>query len=355
MLGYEQIERVATLAVMSGEHVLIIGRPGTGKSAFARQFFAGFEGELFAYQFSRFTAEADVFGIPSPERLMRDGVPVYPTSALPFRARFYFLDELFDASDVLLRTLLGILNERRFFRMDPPVAVSLETAIATSNALRLTEQTEAVLDRFLFTSSAPTLDDSSLLRIVQEYGGFQPSDVVASSQPKPWSAVLAVRKAAQKALIPEDVARQCVSLAREFGFSARRLARWAWTLRVRAAMNRRAKVTLEDVEETAAFVLPAVLDGRDSVAASLPERLRETRTREERRVSERKRLLSIIDKAIQPNVDQLEYLRACVQVVKELVAFGACEFEENEEQRQRSLEAATQTARRLQEELGLTI
>jgi len=70
-------------------------------------------------------------------------------------ANFVFLDEFFDASDVVLRSLLTVLNERKFINGSEQIDTAVHTAIATANYMRMNEVTEAVLDRFTYKSIIP--------------------------------------------------------------------------------------------------------------------------------------------------------------------------------------------------------
>ena len=86
-------------------------------------------------------------------------------------ADFAFLDEVFDANDVALRSMLGILNERTFRKGKQIEQARLHTAIATTNFLRASDLTEAVLDRFAFRATLlPDYDPYSLLRVDEAYG-----------------------------------------------------------------------------------------------------------------------------------------------------------------------------------------
>jgi MoxR-like ATPase len=74
-------------------------------------------------------------------------------------ANLVLLDEFFDANDVVLRSLLSVLNERKFVNGPEQIDVAIHTTIATANYMRLNEVTEAVLDRFLFKSIIPENTD----------------------------------------------------------------------------------------------------------------------------------------------------------------------------------------------------
>jgi hypothetical protein len=69
-----------------------------------------------------------------------------------------------------LRSLLGVLLERRFIAGHQVEESILHTAIATSNYMRVSETTEALLDRFLYKAFiTPAKDMYTLMRIDQVY------------------------------------------------------------------------------------------------------------------------------------------------------------------------------------------
>lgn len=150
-----QVEREKAMqqimyAILTGEHVLLKGPPGTGKSQLAMNAFALIsDADVFSAHLTKQTTEEYVFGPMDIDKLRR-GIIEHNTDQTILTADFAFLDELFDASDVLLRSLLGVLNERRWTRGRQEVNCPLRTAILTSNYTRENEMTEALVDRILF-------------------------------------------------------------------------------------------------------------------------------------------------------------------------------------------------------------
>jgi MoxR-like ATPase len=90
-------------------------------------------------------------------------------------SHFAFLDEIFDANDMLLRSLLSLLNEKQLVNGEQIVNSTLHTAIAAANYVRITEIMEAVLDRFLYKSYLPENNDLffqySIDHVYQEHFG----------------------------------------------------------------------------------------------------------------------------------------------------------------------------------------
>lgn len=138
-------------ALLMKEHVLLNGKAGTGKSMLAKNVFSLIENaDVFSIHMTKFMSEEVVFGPTDIKKLREESIIEYKTENGALTKDFLFLDEFFDASDALLRSLLGILNEREWHKGSQYVKSPLHTAICTSNYTRDNEITNAVLDRFVF-------------------------------------------------------------------------------------------------------------------------------------------------------------------------------------------------------------
>lgn len=141
------------LALMTREHVLIEGQPGTGKSYIAHAIFNHVKGsKVFSLQLSQFLSEDHLIGPVNPKVLREKGIIEHNTENTIVDCNFAHLDEIFDASDNLLRgRLLGILNERIFLNGNQKVDCPLHTAVLTTNFNKGNNLAlEAVYDRIIF-------------------------------------------------------------------------------------------------------------------------------------------------------------------------------------------------------------
>lgn len=155
IIGREEIITQAIYAILTGEHMLLLSRTGMAKTYLANSIFNIFEGaRIFASQASKDQTPDNYFG-PYNIDEFRKGRIRHNIKGSIIEANLAFLDEFFDASDVVLRSLLSVLNERKFINGSEQIDAAVHTAIATANYMRLNEVTEAVLDRFTYKSIIP--------------------------------------------------------------------------------------------------------------------------------------------------------------------------------------------------------
>ena len=168
-------------ALFTREHMLLMGLPGTAKSQFATNVFGAIDGaNTFEIHLTKQTTEEYVFGPINIEELKKGNV-IHNTKDSILDADFAFIDEFFDASDVLLRSLLGVLNERRWIKGSQKMDAKLHSAILTSNYQRESEITQAILDRIIFkTEVQPVTAKTKRKQIYKNFlanGNFQPTKV----------------------------------------------------------------------------------------------------------------------------------------------------------------------------------
>ncbi|MCC7429325.1 MoxR family ATPase [bacterium] len=170
VINRSEIAKQSIRALMTGEHQFIFSAPGVAKSLFTNQLFAYFGGAgVFSIQLCPDTSPDDLFGGYDIERFKK-GEIYHNVEGSIITNHFAFLDEFMDGNDKLLRSLLGVLLERKFISGHQTEKAVLHTAIATANYMRQTETTEALLDRFLYKSYInPMKDMFTLLKIDQVY------------------------------------------------------------------------------------------------------------------------------------------------------------------------------------------
>jgi MoxR-like ATPase len=188
LVGREPLAELIVLAAVAGEHLLVIGPPGTAKSAVVRRVAQVLGGRYFEYLLGRFTEPSELFG-PVDLRKLREGtVETDVTGMLP-EADVAFLDEVFLGSTAILNTLLGVLNERHFRRGHTQLACPLRVCVGAANALPDDEALAAFADRFLLHAFVEPVPDAQLESLLQggwrsdfahlsDVGGMAPLDLL---------------------------------------------------------------------------------------------------------------------------------------------------------------------------------
>ena len=147
----DEIDLLLT-ALIAGEHLLLVGSPGCGKSLLIDSLMRWTHGSKFSFLLNKFTMPEELFGPYSISELKSDRFVRITTNRLP-EANYVFLDEIFKSSSSILNTLLRILNERTHDRGDGvTLRVPLELCLAASNEWPEGDSKKelgALFDRFL--------------------------------------------------------------------------------------------------------------------------------------------------------------------------------------------------------------
>jgi MoxR-like ATPase len=173
----EEEARLVVLGMVAGEHVLMLGKPGTAKSQLGRRLSMLCGGPFFQRLLTRFTTPEEIFGPLSLRALENDEYRRCTDGFLP-KASVAFLDEIFKANSAILNTLLTILNERQFdngagTREDCPI----RCVIAASNELPDSDELDALYDRFLLRKEVLSVSDEGLKELLTSTSaGTSPCD-----------------------------------------------------------------------------------------------------------------------------------------------------------------------------------
>jgi MoxR-like ATPase len=139
----------ALSALLSSQHVLIIGPPGTAKSMLADEICRRIQGaNYFQWLLTRFSTPEEIFGAVSLKALEKDDYRRVTSHKLP-EAHIAFLDEIFKANSSILNAILSVINERIFHNGKEIVPVPLLTLFGASNELPEDDELMALYDRFL--------------------------------------------------------------------------------------------------------------------------------------------------------------------------------------------------------------
>ena len=156
-LDKQEVVRLMLISVVAGEHMLLIGPPGTAKSAMVRLFARLIDARYFEYLLTRFTEPNELFG-PVDIKAFREGTYTRKTDTMLPEAEIVFLDEIFRSNSAILNSLLTILNERKFSNGSKLMSVPLLSMFGASNEVPNDDNLSAIFDRFLIRVVSDNLD-----------------------------------------------------------------------------------------------------------------------------------------------------------------------------------------------------
>lgn len=166
-LGKEETIRLLFVSAIAGEHMVMVGPPGTAKSALVRAFSQTLDAHYYEYLLTRFTEPNEIFG-PVDIQAFRSGKYERRIEGMLPTAEIAFLDEIFKANSAILNSLLTLLNARTFTHGTSTVQVPLLSMFAASNEVPNDEALSALFDRFLLRVHVDYLDSYHFRGLLQK-------------------------------------------------------------------------------------------------------------------------------------------------------------------------------------------
>ncbi|WP_457557923.1 AAA family ATPase [Candidatus Harpocratesius sp.] len=243
--------RLLLLGVLSGEHVLMLGPPGTAKSFSARTICSIIKGgKYFEYLLTKFTTPDEIFGPISISGLNNDRYERKTELALP-EAHIVFLDEIFKSSSSILNSLLTIINERKFHNGSKITDVPLISLIGASNEKPAENEEEnlmALYDRFIIRLVVDNIQNEENFRkvVVDNCNELEISETIHIDD------ILNLQKSANLVKIPDEIWDQILQMKRrlkehEIIISDRRWQRIIKILRISACIHGRSEIDESDL------------------------------------------------------------------------------------------------------------
>ncbi|MDN4607695.1 AAA family ATPase [Sporosarcina highlanderae] len=247
---YEREAEVEAIlvALLSRQHILLIGPSGTAKSALAVELAKTIQDtNYFQWLLTRFSTPEELFGPLSLKELEHGEYKRNTHKKMP-EANLVFLDEIFKANSAILNSLLTLINERVFYNNGTPKKVPLMTVIGASNEYpEEGEGLEALFDRFLLRFEFNYLaDDNNFISMMKDAGQLEQMPTMTMEQ------LLGLQNMTDRVVIENEVYTAISKIRNELkdeGIrpSDRRFKQSLSILKARALIRKRRVVLIEDI------------------------------------------------------------------------------------------------------------
>lgn len=151
------------LALICRRHVLFEGLHGVAKSNIAHLLFQCLsDAKVYDIQFSKATQADELFGPLDAKKYRDDATWFRNTTGMLPEADIALLDEFHRAPDMLLSSLMRVMNEGYYMNGPLRVKCPLHTAIGTTNFIPTLDELAAINDRWLVRVKVTPLDLTDL-------------------------------------------------------------------------------------------------------------------------------------------------------------------------------------------------
>ena len=236
------------IALLSRQHMLMVGPAGTAKSALSVELAKIVQGtEYFQWLLTRFSTPEELFG-PLSLKDLEQGVYKRNTATKMPEAHLVFLDEIFKSNSAILNSLLTLINERLFYNNGLPVQVPLMSVIGASNEYpEEGEGLEALFDRFLLRFEIDYIaDETNFISMMKGNGLHQPMPSMTMEE------LIQLQFFTDMVAIPNEVYETLSKIRMELrdeGIrpSDRRFKQSLSVLQAKALINQRQVVKVDDI------------------------------------------------------------------------------------------------------------
>ncbi len=156
-------------ALLAREHVLLLGPPGTAKSAVICELTARVvDANMFERLLTPYSTPEEVFGPVSIQQLQHDKFERLTDGYLP-QAHVGFIDEVFKANSAILNSLLTIMAERKFSNGRTTAKTPLMSLVGASNETPQEDNLAAMYDRFMVRFMTAYVSGSNVVQLLKPF------------------------------------------------------------------------------------------------------------------------------------------------------------------------------------------